>query len=211
MLVPSLEAERSLWERGIRRVVGVDEAGLGPLAGPVVAAACLIPMDCDMIEGVRDSKILSALQRQRLFPRILQQAAAVAWGAASVREIEDLNVLRATHLAMKRALCRIGDYDHALIDGLAIADQQMGPHTPLVDGDASSYSIACASILAKVLRDRLMKRLSARHPGYGWEQNAGYATQAHLEALRELGPTPYHRRSYAPVRLVLQQIPLPEL
>lgn len=197
---PSLEAESALWQRGNLRVVGVDEAGRGPLAGPVVAAACCLPAHCDMIEGVRDSKTLTAAQRERLFHEIEQQALAVGIGAASVAEIERLNVLRATHLAMRRALARVGPYDHALIDGPPCRGFHPGPHTAVVDGDATSYAIACASILAKVTRDRLMRRLARLYPGYGWGSNVGYGTPEHLEALRRLGPTPLHRSTFGPVQ-----------
>ncbi len=209
MIVPNLQREQALWKSGRLRVVGVDEAGLGPLAGPVVAVAYQPPAGRPMIEGVRDSKTLSSSQRERLVEAILQRGVAVGIGAASVAEIERLNVLKATHLAMRRALMRVGAFDHALIDGRDLAGLDWCPHTALVDGDALSYSIACASILAKVTRDRLMRRLSARYPGYGWERNAGYGTEQHLEALRRLGLTPLHRRTYAPVRAVLTQLALP--
>ena len=201
--VPSLEAERALWDGGKWRVVGVDEAGRGPLAGPVVAAACLIPVHCLLIDGARDSKTLSPAQRGRLFAAIMRQAVAIGVGAASVHEIERLNISNAAHLAMWRALRRVGPYDHALVDGREIKGLDLGPHTAIVDGDASSYAIACASIVAKVTRDRLMRTLARRYPPYGWEHNAGYPTPEHLAALRRHGLTPFHRRTYAPVRAAL--------
>ncbi|MBI4642001.1 MAG: ribonuclease HII [Candidatus Tectomicrobia bacterium] len=203
--VPSLQRERTLWERGQLRIVGVDEVGVGSLAGPVVAAAVHIPTHCQIITGVRDSKTLSAFQRERLFAEITRQAVAVGIGAASVNEIEQMNILNATYLAMQRALARLGRYDHALIDGRKVTNIDLGPHTAIVDGDASSYAIACASIVAKVMRDRLMKKLALRFPVYSWERNAGYATREHLAALRRFGVTPFHRRSYAPVQAVLSQ------
>ncbi len=206
MIVPSLVIERTLWSSGLLRVVGVDEVGLGSLCGPVVAAAVLLPPNCSMIDGVRDSKLLSVAQRDRLCLEITRQAIAVGIGAASVPEIELLNVLRASYIAMQRALARVGPYDHALIDGRAITRFDLGQHTAIVDGDASSYAIACASVVAKVRRDRFMKRLAVRYPGYGWERNAGYGTKSHLAALRSLGVTPWHRRTYAPVRHLLSPL-----
>ncbi|MBI2863949.1 MAG: ribonuclease HII [Chloroflexi bacterium] len=207
--VPTLETEQALWSSGMLRVVGVDEAGRGPLAGPVVAAACRIPVNCQMIEGVRDSKTLSAARREQLFVEIARQAEAVGVGAASVEEIERLNILRATYLAMKRALARVGEYDHALVDGCEVKGLDLGPHTAIVDGDATSYAIASASIVAKVIRDRLMKRLALRYPGYAWERNVGYGTEEHLRALARLGPSPFHRRTFGPVQPTLFSVGFP--
>lgn len=202
-IVPSLQVEQALWRSGKLRVAGVDEVGLGSICGPVVACAVLLPAGCRMIERVRDSKALTAGERERLFAVIVAEAAAVGLGAASVKEVDALNVLRASHLAMRRALARLGPYDHALVDGRPIKDADLGPHTAIVDGDATSYAIACASIVAKVTRDRLMHRLARFYPGYAWETNVGYGTPEHLEALRKLGLTPLHRRTYAPVQAVL--------
>ena len=208
VLVPDLAAEASLWARGFTRIAGVDEVGLGSLSGPVVAAAVVIPPGCVPLAGVRDSKTLSAEARSRLYHAIRGQALAVGVAAASVAEIERLNVLRATHTAMSRALVRAAPCEHALIDGRPIKTLEwLGPHTAIVDGDASSYAIACASIVAKVVRDRLMRLLALRFPGYGWERNAGYGTPEHLDALRRLGVTTLHRRSFAPVRAVLDPPP----
>lgn len=205
VIVPSLKVERFLWEKGHLRVVGVDGVGIGSLCGPVVTAAVILPPNCPMIKGVRDSKTLSASQRDRLFLEITQQVVAVGIGIASVAEIEKINILNASYLSMKRALARVGAYDHALIDGREITKFDPGPHTAIIRGDASSYAIACASVVAKVRRDRFMKRLAVRYPGYGWERNAGYGTKEHIEALRKLGVTPFHRRTYAPIREVLTQ------
>jgi ribonuclease HII len=188
----------------MQRVVGVDECGVGSLCGPVVAAACVIPPHCRRIDGVRDSKQLTAAQREKLVPLIRGQAVAVGVGAASVAEIDRINIYHATHLAMRRALRRLGAYDHVLIDGRAIRDfDDVGPHTTLVKGDATSYAIACASIVAKVTRDRLLRLLAARHPQYGWEHNAGYASRDHCDAIDEHGLTPYHRRSFTRARMYL--------
>jgi len=188
--------ECRLWDAGKLRVVGVDEAGVGPLAGPVVAAACLISPRCQTIDGVRDSKLLTPARREQLYQEIVRQAVAIGVGAASVREIDRLNVLRASHLAMRRALARVGGYDHALVDGRPIRDADLGPHTTVVDGDASSYAIACASIVAKVTRDRLMRKLAARYPVYGWDHNAGYCTREHVEAIRTHGTCAHHRQLF---------------
>jgi ribonuclease HII len=206
---PDTLLEEALWSQGLEVVAGVDEAGVGPICGPVVAAAVAMPAGAPPIEGVRDSKMLTAAQREELLPRICAQALAVGIGAASPGEVDRLNVLRATHLAMWRALRRLGRYDHAIVDGRPIRDVALGPHTAVVDADATTYSVACASIVAKVTRDRLMHKLARRYPGYGWEHNAGYGTEEHLAALRRLGPTPYHRFSYAPVRAVLDRVDPP--
>ncbi len=204
-IVPTLKREWALWRGGAERVAGVDEVGMACLAGPVVAAALVVKPYCRKIEGVRDSKMLSLQQRERLYGQILARAAAVGVGAASVREINELNILKASHLAMWRALQRVQPLDHALIDGLEVRDRDLGPHTAIVDGDALSYAIACASIVAKVTRDRLMHKLAERYPGYGWEHNVGYATQTHRDGLRAHGITPFHRLGYISVRNVLLQ------
>ncbi len=205
MIVPTLAREWALWKAGARRVAGVDEVGMACLAGPVVAAALVVKPYCRKIPGVRDSKTLSLQQRERLYPEILRRCAAVGVGAASVPEINRLNIYHASHLAMWRALQRVRPYDHALVDGLSIRDIDLGPHTAIVDGDALSYAIASASIVAKVTRDRLMQKLAQRYPGYGWEQNVGYATRRHIQGLRERGLTPFHRTAYGPVKTILLQ------
>lgn len=199
-----LRAERALRAEGFLRLAGVDEVGLGALAGPVVAAAVLVLPGTRRIAGVRDSKVLTPARRAVLAEAILARAAAVGIGAASVAEIERWNVRRASHLAMLRALRRLPAYDHVLVDGRAIAGfaDLAGPTTAIVRGDATSYAIACASVIAKVTRDRLMDRLAARYPAYGWERNAGYGTPDHLAALAASGATAFHRRGFAPVRAV---------
>ncbi len=161
--------------------------------------------NCHRISGVRDSKTLSAAQREALAPEIRRRAVAVGVGAASVREIDTINIYHATHLAMRRAIARLGGHDHVLVDGLRIAgfEAAVGPYDAIVDGDALVYSIACASVVAKVVRDRLMARLAIRHPGYGWEHNAGYATGEHRAAMTALGVTEHHRRSFITTRRAL--------
>ena len=212
-IVPTLRYERAHWREGRSRVVGVDEVGVAPTCGPVVAAAVVMRPGCRRILGVRDSKTLSAAQRERLAVIIRRRAVAIGVGAASVNEIDRLNIYHATHLAMRRAIARIGEHDHVLVDGLRIRgfEASVGPYTAIVDGDALCYSIACASVVAKVVRDRLMARLSVRHPGYGWERNAGYHTAEHRAAIRALGVTAFHRRSFAPIQEALLGIERPTL
>jgi ribonuclease HII len=206
--VPTLRRERALWRAGLARVAGVDEVGVAPACGPVVAAAVIFRPNARRIPGVRDSKTLSAAQREALAPEVRRRALAVGVGAASVGEIDRLNIYHATHLAMRRALARLGGHDHVLVDGLTIAgfEEAVGPYDAIVDGDALVYSIACASIVAKVVRDRLMARLAVRHPGYGWERNAGYATAEHRAAMAELGVTPFHRRSFITTRRAVEGV-----
>jgi ribonuclease HII len=204
---PTLDIEQSFWGVGAFGIVGIDEAGMGPIAGPVVAAAVQLWPGTAVIPGIRDCKTLSADRRDYFITKIIASARSVGVGAASIDEIERFNVRRASHLAMARALRRVGQFDHLLIDGNPIRDINLGPHTTIVDGDATSYSIACASIVAKVWRDRLMIKLARTFPEYGWEHNAGYATEEHLLALQTHGVTPYHRRDFAPVRERLQDSP----
>ena len=210
--VPTLRFERRLWNDGLERIVGVDEVGVAPTCGAVVAAAVVIRPNSHRIPGVRDSKTLSAPQRERLAPLIRRKAIAVGIGAASVREIDQLNIYHATHLAMRRAIERVGGHEHVLVDGNRIAgfEHKVGPYTAIVDGDAKCYTIACASVVAKVVRDRMMALLAARYPGYGWERNQGYATREHRMAIRALGLTPFHRRSFLALQRTLagDQLPL---
>jgi len=180
-------------------IAGVDEVGRGPLAGPVVACAVVMPPDARAIAGVDDSKRLSCAERVRLAAKIRVRALSVGVGAASVREIDRVNVYHATVLAMRRALARLSVApDHVLVDGKPIRTLRV-EHTAVVGGDARCYSIACASIVAKVTRDRLMERLATRYPDYRWEQNVGYATPDHLRGLEAHGVSPHHRRSFCRV------------
>lgn len=191
-------------ERELRKTVGpliagVDEVGRGPLAGPVVACAVVMPPDVRAIPGVDDSKKLTAEARTRLAVKIRQRAVSIAIGAASVREIDRINIYQATVLAMRRALGRLAVAPHhVLIDGKPFRTLDIS-HTAIVGGDDVCYSIACASIIAKVTRDRLMHALAGRYPNYRWERNVGYSTAAHLEGLAQHGATPHHRRSFMPV------------
>jgi ribonuclease HII len=205
VIVPTLRWERPLWRDGDTRIAGVDEVGVAPTCGAVVAAAVIMPPNCHRIEGVRDSKTLSAAQRERLAPVIRRRAVAIGVGAASVADIDQLNIYHATHLAMRRAIARLGGHDHVLVDGNRIAgfEAQVGPYTAIVDGDAKVYSIACASVVAKTVRDRMMGRLAIRYPEYGWEHNQGYATKEHRDAIRAHGLTPHHRRSFQALHVLL--------
>jgi ribonuclease HII len=193
--VPSLRHERRLWNEGLTRVAGVDEVGVAPTCGAVVAAAVIMRPGCHRIPGVRDSKTLSLAQRERLAPLIRKRAVAIG----------QLNIYHATHLAMRRAIARLGGHEHVIVDGNRIVgfEAQVGPYSNVVDGDAKVYSIACASIVAKVVRDRMMAKLAARYPGYGWEHNQGYATRDHRDAIRAMGLTPFHRRSFLALQRTL--------
>ena len=197
-----LAYESRLWQRGLSRVAGVDEVGRGPLAGPVVAAAVVLAQGV-RIEGADDSKKLTPAGRSELAREIRKRAAAVAIGAASAREIDRVNILRATARAMNRAVRRLPVApDHVVVDGLPVRDLEW-EHEAVVGGDGLVHSIACASIVAKVCRDRLMARLANRYPGYGWEHNMGYATRQHRDALRAHGLTPHHRTSFGLLQLEL--------
>ncbi|MFW6039961.1 MAG: ribonuclease HII [Gemmatimonadota bacterium] len=193
-----IDFEREAWDCGLRHVVGVDEVGCGPLAGPVVAGAVVLVPESDPIEGVCDSKLLSPKEREEAAAEIRRVVLAWALGAASTREIERLNIRGATALAMRRALARLAVRpDRLLVDGRPMP--AVGDHTSIVGGDRKSASIACASILAKVVRDRLMCRLDPHYPEYGWASNKGYATGEHLAAIRRIGPSPHHRATWRPV------------
>ncbi len=188
--------ERELRATGAQYIAGVDEVGRGPLAGPVVACAVIMPGDARAIPGVADSKMLQPAERERLARVILDRALAVSLGAASVREIGERNIYQATSLAMRRALARLAVRPQAvLVDGKPIKTLGV-EHTAVVKGDAKVYAIACASIVAKVVRDRLMHNLDVRYPVYAWRNNAGYGTPVHIAALRAHGLTAHHRVSF---------------
>ena len=191
--------ELAWFARGVRRLAGVDEAGRGPLAGPVVAAAVLVTPETPRLEGVNDSKQVPRRRREQLAAAIVSTL-PVGVGAASTREIDHLNIRVATALAMRRAVLHLPEgIEVLLVDGLPMPEIGF-PHEALVGGDSRSYAIACASLVAKTVRDRLMRRLGARYPEYGWERNCGYGTPHHRSALARYGVTPHHRRSFAPVR-----------
>lgn len=200
----NLLREEALWAQGFTRITGVDEVGRGPLAGPVAAAAVVLNR-ASIPEGLNDSKKLSAKRRAFLAP-LLWQSADVSIGVASVEEIDDINILNASLLAMRRAIAGLSHPpDYALIDGNRFPDGLPCRGETIVGGDAKSPSIAAASIVAKIWRDNVMKEAATQFPGYGWETNAGYPTKCHKKALRDLGVTPFHRRSFRPVRDILWQ------
>lgn len=201
---PDTSLEIAAHARGYLRIAGVDEVGRGPLAGPVTAAAVVLDMD-DLPEGLNDSKKLSAKKRAAL-AKVIWQRAQVAVGEANVEEIDSINILRASHLAMERAVAALDPPpDYLLIDGNLIPRDLTIAAEAVVKGDGKSVSIAAASIVAKELRDSYMVDLAQQFPGYGWEKNAGYPSKQHREALVELGVTPHHRRSFKPVHKILYQ------
>ena len=199
---PDFSHEQNLIEAGQLSVAGVDEVGRGPLAGPVVAAAVIL-LPGSIPEGLNDSKKLSASKRDALYDAITSNA---VWSVAeaSEAEIDAINIYQASHLAMVRAVAGLDrSPDHVLVDGNKVPVDLTIPATALVKGDGRSQSIAAASIIAKVTRDRHMATLAQQHPQYGWDKNAGYPTKSHILALEQHGVTPYHRRSFRPVHNIL--------
>jgi ribonuclease HII len=207
---PSLSREAAVWAAA-RLLVGVDEVGRGPLAGPVVAAAVVFPPRVKRLNGLRDSKMLPPRKRERMADKVRERALCFALGAASSREIDRFNIRVASAIAMRRAIRRLlriltrshpasanVDSLHILIDGLPLPEIGYS-HEALVDGDAHCASIAAAACVAKTVRDELMCRLALRYPGYGWETNAGYATDYHCKALDRMGPTRHHRMTFEPI------------
>ncbi|UCC72744.1 MAG: ribonuclease HII [Gemmatimonadota bacterium] len=197
----ALTTERRYWRAGFKYIAGVDEAGCGSLAGPVVAAAVILPVEGG-IKGAVDSKLLTPARREEIADAVREQALAIGIGAASAREIERLNIRRASGLAMERALkhLRVAP-DTVLIDGRP--QPCLGDHLAIIKGDRKCHTIACAAIIAKVVRDRLMSRLAKAYPGYGWEHNVGYGTPEHREGIEQLGATPHHRRTFLGVQYAL--------
>lgn len=194
-----LRCEREYWRAGLRLIAGVDEVGVGPLAGPVIAAAVVLP-ETVRERGVDDSKRLSAAQREDLAGRIERVALAIGVGIAEVEEIDRVNIYQAALLAMRRAVEALPlRPERVLVDARTIPGIAL-PQTPMIKGDQRSYSIAAASIVAKVRRDALMQDLDACYPHYGFGRNMGYGTAEHLAAIERYGPCPVHRRSFSPVR-----------
>ena len=207
------EFERVLWTQGMTRVAGVDEAGRGPLAGPVVAAAAILPAKWaesglpPELDGLNDSKQLTAAQREKYFA-FLTTCPEVQFAVAQVGagQIDAINILRATHRAMNNALAQLQPApEHALVDGRPVKTMTV-PQTAIVQGDARSYSIAAASVLAKVPRDRLMLEFDRQWPKYGFAGHKGYGTAQHLAAIAAHGPCPIHRRSFAPLKPAQQEL-----
>jgi ribonuclease HII len=201
---PDLRYERRLWRLGIESVAGLDEAGVGPMAGPVVAAAVIFPPEA-FVRGIHDSKQVPAETREKLYPKIFECARAIGVGVAEPDEIDRLNIYWATMLASERAIAALClPPQHVLVDGRRIPRLAF-EQTRIVGGDRKSFCIAAASIIAKVTRDRIMCEHDQRYPGYGFGQHKGYCTADHFDALRRLGPSPIHRRSFAPVFEAAQQ------
>jgi ribonuclease HII len=199
---PDFEFECAAHAKGYLRVAGVDEVGRGPLAGPVTAAAVVLD-PAHIPEGLNDSKKLTKKARQRLYDEIIE-VADVSIAHASVEEIDEINILRASHLAMMRALAGLKvPADYALIDGNMLPRELVLPAQTIIKGDARSQSISAASIMAKICRDCVMLSLAQQHPGYGWETNMGYGSKSHMSALQNLGVTPHHRRSFKPIHKML--------
>lgn len=201
---PDFDMEQAAMAKGLLRVAGVDEVGRGPLAGPVTAAAVVLD-PVRIPDGLNDSKQLSIKKRIYL-AELLEDCAEVSVAHASVEEIEQHNILRASHIAMRRALAGLAHPpDHVLIDGSMIPYGLNISAQPVVKGDTRCLSISAASIVAKICRDKLMVDLAQQHPGYGWETNMGYGSKSHMSALQNLGPTPHHRRTFKPVHNMLYQ------
>ena len=203
----TLEIEKSLGLNGL--IAGFDEAGRGPWCGPVVAACVCWPelqVPTELANTINDSKKLTAKKREALYPKIMASNAIIGVGQASAEEIDEINILQASFLAMHRALEQVRSNGFnpifGLIDGNRLPKWDI-PCQAIIGGDGKSLSIGAASIIAKVTRDRLMADLAKEFPAYGWERNAGYGTAEHIRALQELGPTIHHRKSYAPIKKIL--------
>ncbi|MGP4072266.1 ribonuclease HII [Piscibacillus sp. B03] len=193
------EFETGLYQEGYRLIAGVDEVGRGPLAGPVVTAAVILPHDF-YLPGINDSKALSQLKREEFYEIIMDQAISVSLGQANANEIDYYNIYQATKIAMQRSVEGLNEQpDYLLLDAMRL-EQIKIPQESIIKGDSKSISIAAASIIAKVERDRIMKEIGAEYPMYQFESNVGYGTKAHLEALKKYGVTTHHRRSFQPVR-----------
>lgn len=197
--------EYQFHQRGHVNVAGVDEVGRGPLAGPVVACAVILPLDFQ-VEGINDSKLLSSARRLEVFPRIAAQCLAWGIGCIDAETIDRVNILQASLMAMHRAVCELPlSADAVIIDGNHKIPDLPLPQMPVIKGDRKSISVACASILAKEVRDRLMEDFDQQYPGFGFAVHKGYATPEHLAALDKLGPVPIHRKSFRIVREQNQQ------
>lgn len=193
--MPDFSYENNLKQKGFKLVCGVDEAGRGPLAGPVYAAACILPGEL-IIEGLNDSKKISEKKREALYDIIVNNAIDYCVATASVEEIEEYNILNATYLAMTRAVQGLKEFDFCLIDGNRIPPQLVGKAEAVVKGDSKSFSISAASILAKVSRDRYLLELDKEYPMYNFKKHKGYGTKEHMDLIREYGVSPVHRKSF---------------
>ena len=202
--------EKQTRSKGFLTVVGLDEAGRGPLAGPVVAAAVILPPDFDH-NGIRDSKLMTPAAREKMFLRLNSEAVAIGVGIISPEVIDEINILRATHAAMKAALSDLSVvFDFILVDGLPVSGLP-APSMAIVKGDSKSVSIGAASIIAKVTRDRIMVELDDEYPQYGFAGHKGYCTSDHVAAIKRYGPCPHHRKSFAPISERIANCCLPGL
>lgn len=205
VVYPSFTHEQTFWQQGIQTIAGIDEVGMGALAGPVVAAAVIVPQHTSL-DGVRDSKTLTPKRREQLAGIIKESATAWAIGEASVEEISRLNIRAASHLAMARAVAQLLPVPQLLlIDGTPAQIHPTIPAVNIIDGDALSYSIAAASIIAKVYRDDRMAQLHTVFPQYGFASHKGYGSASHKEALAQYGPCPHHRPTYTPIAQLLKR------
>jgi ribonuclease HII len=209
---PTLRYERKLWAQGVAHIAGADEVGRGALAGAVYAAAVILPADIShQLRGVRDSKQMTAAEREDLAPRIKEKALAWAVGSATVEEIDAINILQASYLATRRALLALSmQPQHLLLDAIKLAGVAT-PQTAIIGGDARSLSISAASVLAKTARDAELRELDALFPMYGFADHKGYATEEHRAAIAAHGPCPQHRRSFSPMRLEIEAALQPQL
>lgn len=195
--IDKLHYEKILWQQGLSHIAGVDEAGRGPLAGPVVAAAVIFHPG-EFIDGVDDSKKMTPQARAEIYPELLARCRSYGVGIVEVAQIDDMNILQASMLAMRKAIAALAPpAEHVLVDGRPLRDCP-APQTSIVKGDALSFTIGAASIIAKVVRDEIMLHYHRQFPLYGFDQHKGYGTLAHLEALKKLGPCEIHRRSFKP-------------
>lgn len=200
--IPSFAEERKLEAQGYRLIAGVDESGRGPLAGPVVAAAVILPclLDAPWLSQVKDSKHLSPVRRELLFHRIQETARAIGIGVIPNDIIDKQGIVHATRLAMKRAIDQLSPTPESLLIDYMLLPEVPLPQKGITNGDSLCFSIACASVMAKVTRDRLMLEMDRTYPGYGLAQHKGYGTKEHVSCLYQLGPSPIHRRSFRPVK-----------
>jgi ribonuclease HII len=211
MIIPDTTREKEFWARGHMLIAGVDEAGRGPLAGPVVAGAVIFGDDEDIISellgrGLRDSKKTSEKKREELYAFIIANARCWAVEAVSEKVIDEINILQATKLAMRRALEKLAlRADHVLIDGNATLDDFPISQTAIPKADEHIFTVSAAAILAKVTRDRIMEELDGVYPGYGFAKHKGYGTAMHMEALVEKGPSTIHRRSFEPIKSMVER------
>lgn len=199
MIIPTIELEEKLWKKGYKNIVGLDEAGRGPLAGPVVAGAVVIHSGDQVVQGVRDSKKMSEKQREEVFEIIKEKSSAFGIGIVDSYDIDKFGIQKAVKLAMEKAIDNL-DIDYIIADGKNISIISGFPMERITKGDLLHYSISAGSILAKVTRDRIMKEMAIKYPQYGFEKHVGYGTKYHLEMLKKYGPCNIHRKCFRPVR-----------